>query len=203
MLDFNFDQKYFGKGLVVGVDEAGRGSWAGPVVAGAVILDIKTLPKKLRLDLNDSKKITTQKREKIYQLLCGHAKIGFGISSVVEIDALNILQATMLAMKRAVKELILTPGIVLVDGNVLPDWTYFSKAITKGDGRSPSIAAASIIAKVKRDKIMTELARVYPQYGWERNFGYGTKLHQQGLDKSGICKHHRSSFKPINKLLDS
>lgn len=202
MLDFSFDQKYIGQGLVVGVDEAGRGPWAGPVVAGAVILDIESMPEILRLDLDDSKKLTTQKRENLYQLLRSHAKIGVGISSVDEVDTLNILQATMVAMKRAVKKLNLIPGMVLVDGSFLPDWTYSSQAIIRGDGRSPSIAAASIIAKVRRDQIMTDLARDFPQYGWERNFGYGTKIHQQGLAEFGICKHHRRTFKPIKKMLD-
>lgn len=203
MLDSNFDLKYNGQGVVVGVDEAGRGPWAGPVVAGAVILDIESLPEILCLQLDDSKKLTAQNRQNLYQLLTSHAQIGIGISSVVEIDSFNILQATMLAMKRAVKNLNVTPGMVLVDGNFLPDWTYRSKAIIKGDGKSLSIAAASVIAKVRRDQIMTDLARDYPHYGWESNYGYGTKIHQQGLAKFGICKHHRHSFKPIKKCLIS
>jgi ribonuclease HII len=204
MLDYKFEYESIDRGLfpVVGVDEAGRGPWAGPVVAGAVILDIEAMPKMLRLELNDSKKLTFQKREKIFQLLHNYATVGIGISNVDEIDALNILQATLLAMKRAVEGLGLRPGMVLVDGSFLPDWTYPSQAIIKGDGRSLSIAAASIIAKVTRDQIMADLARDYPQYGWESNSGYGTRIHQQGLAEIGICKHHRRSFKPITKMLD-
>ena len=203
MLNFNFEYEYIEQGLnpVVGVDEAGRGPWAGPVVAGAVIIDAETMPERLSLDLDDSKKLTSQKREELFQLLLNCAKIGIGISSVVEIDALNILQATMLAMRRAVEDLGLSPGMVLVDGNILPNWSYPSQAIIKGDGRSLSIAAASIVAKVSRDQFMSDLAKDYPQYGWERNAGYGTKEHQHGLVEFGVCKHHRRSFKPIKNIL--
>jgi ribonuclease HII len=203
MLDFNFEYESIGQGLVpvVGVDEAGRGPWAGPVVAGAAILNIETLPESLRLGLDDSKKLTPKKREELFQLLLTCAKTGLGISEVAEIDTLNILQATMLAMKRAVEDLGLTPGMILVDGNLLPDWSYPSQAIIKGDGRSLSIAAASIVAKVSRDQVMADLAKDHPQYGWERNSGYGTKGHQQGLAEFGVCQHHRRSFKPIRKIL--
>jgi ribonuclease HII len=204
MLDFNFEYKYIRQGLipVVGVDEAGRGPWAGPVVAGAAILDIDTLPESLRLGLDDSKKLTSKKRKELFQLLLTCAKMGVGISSVNEIDTLNILQATMLAMKRAVDDLGLIPGMILVDGNLLPDWSYPSHAIIKGDGRSLSIAAASIVAKVSRDQVMADLAKDHPQYGWEKNAGYGTKGHQQGLAEFGVCQHHRRSFKPIRNILD-
>jgi ribonuclease HII len=203
MPDFNFEYEAIGQGLapVVGVDEAGRGPWAGPVVAGAAILDIETLPESLRLGLDDSKKVKAEKREILFYLLLAHAKTGVGIASVQEIDKINILQATMLAMKRAVEDLGITPGMVLVDGNRLPDWPYASQAIIKGDGRSLSIAAGSIVAKVSRDHIMADLAQDHPQYGWERNAGYGTKQQQQGLVEFGICQHHRRSFKPIRKIL--
>ena len=203
MLDSNLEYEFIERGLipVVGVDEAGRGPWAGPVVAGAVILNIETLPKSLRLGLDDSKKLTSKKREELFQLLLTCAKIGIGISSVDEIDTLNILQATMLAMKRAVEGLRLAPGMILVDGNLLPDWSYPSQAIIKGDGRSLSIAAASIVAKVSRDQVMADLAKEHPQYGWEKNAGYGTKGHQQGLAEFGVCQHHRRSFRPIRKIL--
>ena len=203
MLNFNFEYESIEQNFVpvVGVDEAGRGPWAGPVVAGAVILDIETMPERLRLDLDDSKKLTSQKREELFQLLLNCATIGVGISSVDEIDALNILQATMLAMKRAVEDLVLSPGMILVDGNVLPNWSYPCRAIIKGDGRSLSIAAASIVAKVTRDQVMADLAKCHPQYGWERNAGYGTKEHQQGLVEFGVCKHHRRSLKPIRNIL--
>jgi len=203
MLRFDLEYEYIGKGLVpvVGVDEAGRGTWAGPVVAGAVVLNINDLPERLRLGLNDSKKLTTTKREELFQLLINTATVGVGISSVEEIDELNILQATLLAMKRAVVDLGLIPGMIMVDGNHLPNWSYPSKAIIKGDRRSPSIAAASIIAKVSRDHVMADLAEDYPHYGWERNAGYGTKAHQLGLVEFGVCKHHRRSFKPIRNIL--
>lgn len=203
MLDFKFEYDSIEQGLipVVGVDEAGRGPWAGPVVAGAAILDIETLPKSLRLGLDDSKKLTSKKRKKLFQLLLTCSKMGLGISSVDEIDTLNILQATMLAMKRAVEDLGLTPGMILVDGNLLPNWSYPSQAIIKGDGRSLSIAAASIVAKVSRDQIMSDLAKGHPQYGWEKNSGYGTRGHQQGLAEFGVCQHHRRSFKPIRNIL--
>ncbi|MBH88712.1 MAG: ribonuclease HII [Magnetovibrio sp.] len=203
MLNFNSENNLIEKGFVpvAGVDEAGRGTWAGPVVAGAVSLDVKTIPKRLRLGLDDSKKLASKKRKELYQLLLDYARVGVGLSSVNEIDKLNILQATMLAMKRAVVDLGLKPGMVLVDGNHIPNWIYPSQAIIKGDRQSPSIAAASIVAKVSRDKVMADLALDYPQYGWERNAGYGTKAHRQGLAEFGICEHHRRSFKPIKNII--
>jgi len=203
MPDFTFEYDAIGSGLapVVGVDEAGRGPWAGPVVAGAAILDIETIPDDLRLGLDDSKKLNSDKREILFSLLRDHAKTGVGIASVQEIDHINILQATMLAMTRCVENLGVTPGMILVDGNRLPDWSYASQAIIKGDGRSLSIAAASIVAKVSRDHIMADLAKDHPQYGWQRNAGYGTKQHQQGLAEFGVTEHHRRSFKPIRKIL--
>ena len=200
-LDLEYETISRGQVPVAGVDESGRGSWAGPVVAGAVVLDIEAMPERLRLDLDDSKKITPSKREDLFQLLLNCAKVGVGISTVNEIDDLNILQATLLAMKRAVIDLGLMPGMILVDGSHLPDWSFPSQAIIKGDGQSPSIAAASIVAKVRRDQVMAELAKDYPQYGWERNAGYGTIAHQQGMVKFGVCKHHRRSFKPIRNIL--
>ena len=203
MLNFRLETESIGHGLVpvAGVDEAGRGSWAGPVVAGAVILEIEAMPERLRMELDDSKKLASQKREELFQLLLNCARIGVGKSSVEEIDDRNILQATMLAMERAVVDLGIMPGMVLVDGDHLPNWPYPCKAIIKGDKRSPSIAAASIVAKVSRDHAMANLASDYPQYGWEQNAGYGTKGHQQGLAKFGVCKHHRRSFKPIRNIL--
>jgi ribonuclease HII len=204
MPDFMFEYEAIAEGLapVCGVDEAGRGPWAGPVVAGAAILDPNTLPGSLRMELDDSKKLKAQKRQSLFDLLLEHAVTGIGIASVEEIDDLNILQATMLAMSRAVADLDVTPGMVLVDGNRLPTLPCPGLSIVKGDGRSLSIAAASILAKVTRDRIMSELAESHPGYGWQHNAGYGTSKHQQGLAQFGVTEHHRRSFKPIAKLLD-
>jgi len=203
MPDFTFEYEAIAEGLgpVAGIDEAGRGPWAGPVVAGAVILDPETLPDDLRFGLNDSKKLKADKRDGLLNLLQEHAETGIGIASVEEIDALNILQATMLAMSRAVENLGTKPGMALVDGNRLPELLCPAEALVKGDGRSLSIAAASIIAKVTRDRIMAKLADAHPHYGWERNAGYGTKRHQQALADHGVCEHHRRSFAPIRKIL--
>ena len=205
MPDFMFEYEAIGEGLspVCGVDEAGRGPWAGPVVAGAAILDPETLPEDLRLGLDDSKKLKVDKREALFDRLKDHAIIAIGIASVEEIDRLNILQATMLAMTRALENLAVKPGMVLVDGNRLPSLPCPGISIVKGDGRSLSIAAASIVAKVTRDAIMAELAIKHPGYGWQHNAGYGTKKHQQGLAEFGITEHHRRSFAPIRRLLES
>jgi len=205
MPDFTFEYEAIAEGLspVCGVDEAGRGPWAGPVVAGAAILDPDTLPECLRQGLDDSKKLKANKREALFTLLKDHAVTGLGIASVEEIDNLNILQATMLAMTRAVADLDIKPGMILVDGNRLPDFFCPAEALVKGDGRSLSIAAASIVAKVSRDAIMTELAEMHPGYGWQTNAGYGTKKHIQGLAEFGVTEHHRRSFAPIRRILES
>ncbi|MBT4933537.1 MAG: ribonuclease HII [Rhodospirillaceae bacterium] len=204
MPDFMFEYEAIAEGLgpVCGVDEAGRGPWAGPVVAGAAILDPATLPDSLRQGLDDSKKLKPEKRQTLFELLKVHAITGLGIASVEEIDALNILAATMLAMSRAVEALSVKPGMALIDGNRLPELPCPGEALVKGDGRSLSIAAASIVAKVSRDRIMAELAEEYPAYGWDHNAGYGTKKHQQGLADFGVTEHHRRSFAPIRKILE-
>ena len=205
MPDFTYEEQAFLDGFtpVVGVDEAGRGSWAGPVVACAVILDPKFSPTELIAGLDDSKRISKKKRDKLNYLLTSSASIGVGVSSVEEIDKLNILQATFVAMKRSIENLGISPGMILVDGNTLPDWPYNSRPIIKGDSRSLSIAAASIVAKVSRDRMMTNLANNYPEYGWEKNAGYGTKLQQQALSEHGFTKHHRLSFKPVLRFSGS
>ena len=190
-------------GLVAGVDEAGRGPWAGPVVAGAAILNRETLSVELIDGLDDSKKLKAQKREALLLRLedCD-AVLGIGIASVTEIDELNILQATMLAMRRAVADLGVVPDYALIDGNRVPDGlACAAEAVVKGDGRSLSIAAASIVAKVSRDRMMAELDRQYPGYGWAANAGYGTKAHQEGLALRGITPEHRKTFAPIRKML--
>ncbi len=185
-------------GIVAGVDEAGRGPWAGPVVAAAAILN----PAQLPAGINDSKKLSAGKREALFGKILSCARTGVGIASVEEIDALNILGATMLAMRRALLALPVMPDIALIDGNRAPDMPCRVETVIGGDARSLSIAAASIIAKVTRDRMMAELAREFPHYGWEKNAGYGTAIHQKGLALHGITAHHRKSFAPIRVLLE-
>lgn len=205
MPDFSWED-HAQKALVVGVDEAGCGPWAGPVVAGAVVFIERTLPQHLSLLLDDSKKLSSLKREKAYQSLCaaqeaGALYISSAMTSVAEIDALNIRQAALLAMSRAVQGLPFLPEYALVDGTGVPDLACPTRALIKGDGRSFSIAAASIVAKVVRDAEMRRLGALYPGYGWEKNAGYGTKAHQHALDTLGVTPHHRKSFAPIRQRL--
>lgn len=188
---------------IFGVDEAGRGPWAGPVVAAAICLpanfDLTALP------VNDSKKLSEKKRETLFEKLVALPH-GLGAASVEEIDRLNILQATYLAMRRAVDALadaIGAPHHVLVDGNRLPDWRYKASALIGGDGLSASIAAASILAKVTRDRDMAALDAAYPGYGWVSNKGYGAAAHREGLARLGVTPHHRRSYAPIRKILES
>lgn len=183
--------------LIAGVDEAGRGPWAGPVVAAAVILRREVPP-----GLNDSKKLSENRREALFAALSdSDALIGVGQASVAEIDAMNILQATYLAMARAVAALPQPPGHVLVDGNRLPRWEWPSTAIVGGDASEPAISAASIIAKVTRDRLMQALAVDFPAYGWAANKGYGTAAHAAALAAHGPSPHHRTSFKPVQAAL--
>ena len=195
MPDFSFENQHACP--VAGVDEAGRGPWAGPVVAAAVILD-RTVD---YTGLDDSKKLSAKKRETLFDHIMATAHVGVGQASVEEIDNINILQATMLAMQRAVENLTQNPGYVLIDGNKCPDLKIPCEAVIKGDSRSFSIAAASIITKNTRDRIMADLAKDHPAYGWERNAGYGTAQHKEGLNLVGISPHHRKSFAPIRKIL--
>ncbi len=200
MPDFSFEKRLYLK-KIAGIDEAGCGPWAGPVVASAVIFfeyDQTTWT-----DLNDSKKLTSQKRQKCFETLVNSPLITYGIgsASVDEIDELNIANATRLAMKRAIKDLSVQPEHVLIDGIREPSINIPFTMITKGDGLSLSIAAASIIAKVTRDRIMNDLAKDYPMYHWSKNAGYGTALHQEALKKYGPTPHHRKSFAPIRALL--
>lgn len=192
-------------GLVGGVDEAGRGPWAGPVVAAAALfLDPHSLPSFLQNGIQDSKKLAKAKREHLYQELMTLTSFnyGIGVASVEEIDRLNILKATFLAMERAVRALVQQPQTLLIDGKYIPSFAGIQTIpVIKGDDISLSIAAASIFAKVTRDRIMEELATIYPVYGWERNAGYGTQYHQDALKIHGITPHHRKSFAPIKKLL--
>lgn len=195
MTHFDFEDRY--RGTVAGVDEAGRGPWAGPVVAAAVVLDRARVP----AGLDDSKSLTEAARERLFAALQGAAIIGVGQASVAEIDALNILQATMLAMERAVAALGRGIDHVLVDGNRLPKWPWPASAIIGGDGLSTSIAAASIIAKVTRDRMMAAFDAEYPGYGWAANKGYGTAEHARALASLGVCPQHRRSFAPVRARL--
>lgn len=202
MPSFDLEEQY--PGIVVGVDEAGRGPWAGPVVAAAMIIERNNFPKSLLHHINDSKALTQQKREKLFEALInlqGKACFfGIGQASVEEIDQYNILQATYLSMDRAVKALPTSPDVVLIDGRGQPKWSYKTLSVIKGDSLSYSIAAASIIAKVTRDRIMHDLARIHPEYGWKTNAGYGTELHQKALIAHGLTSHHRRSFRPIKDI---
>lgn len=187
-----------GHARIIGVDEVGRGPWAGPVTAAAVWLDPGLIPD----GLNDSKKLSAARRDALADLLQEQAVVSVAHATVAEIDALNILRASHLAMCRAVAGLPFMPDLALVDGNRLPaDLPCAAECVVKGDARSLSIAAASIVAKVARDRIMVDLAQQHPGYGWERNAGYGTKLHQSALRDFGVTPHHRRSFKPIHKIL--
>ena len=203
MPDFEFEKKYHAQGFnrIVGIDEAGRGPWAGPVVAAAVMLYPQNTNGALLAELDDSKKLSAPKRDALYEALQQSADVGVGKASVEEIDTINILQATFLAMTRAVESLPSAPDFALVDGNKLPPLSCPAEAIIKGDSRSLSIAAASIIAKVTRDRIMTELGEIHPGYAWEKNKGYGTKAHQAGLEQRGVTEHHRKSYRPIINIL--
>ena len=182
---------------LAGVDEAGCAPLAGPVVAAAVILDRRCFPR----GIDDSKNLPLEKRESIHARLVKCAVIGVGVASVEEIDTINIYWARMLAMTRAVEALGIEPAWVLVDGNACPRWQRPSKAIVAGDARCRSIAAASIVAKVTRDRLMAEQARDYPGYGWETNRGYGTPEHYRGLEALGVTPLHRRSFAPVREIM--
>lgn len=190
---------------IAGVDEAGRGPLAGPVVAAAVIIHANVLradvPEEL-VGLNDSKQLTQRQRELFFDRLHDLHWLQFGVgqSSVAEIDEQNILQTTLLAMQRAVNALDEIPDFVLVDGNRLPTWEFDGKAVVKGDSKSLSMAAASVLAKVTRDRIMVDMDTEYPQYGFARHKGYGTKAHLAALEEHGPCEHHRLSFRPCREV---
>ena len=183
--------------LVAGVDEVGRGCLAGPVVSAAVILN-----NKIDLELiKDSKKINFQNRLKIAQIIKQNSFYAIGTASVDEIFKINILQAALLSMKRAIDKLEKKPDQVLIDGPFAPNGLKNYKTIIKGDEKITCISAATIVAKATRDIFMIKLAKKYPQYSWDKNFGYGTKDHLRLLKKHGITKHHRKTFKPIHKIL--
>jgi ribonuclease HII len=181
---------------LAGVDEAGCAPLAGPVVAGAVILNLDKFPR----GIDDSKNLPLEKREAIYAKLVKVAAWAVGVATVEEIDRLNIYWARMLAMTRAVEALGIEPAWVLVDGNACPKWQRPSKAIVDGDAKCRSIGAASIVAKVTRDRIMADYARDYPGYGWETNRGYGTPHHFRALETLGLTPLHRRSFAPVRAI---
>ena len=193
---YKFDQDY--ETPIIGVDEVGRGPLAGPVISAAIILNKEMIPE----GINDSKKLSKKKREVINEELISQHSFAIGMASVEEIDKINILQASLLAMKRAVLNLNIKPQTILVDGNKLPDLEYNMYPIIKGDSKSISIAAASIIAKVYRDKLMQDLSLQYPGYYWEKNSGYGTKQHLLALNNLGVTPIHRKSFAPIYNMLN-
>ena len=191
-------------GVVVGIDEVGRGPLAGPVIAAAVILDVPRLPPRLLQKLNDSKALSPKLRVELSALLQDCATIGLGRAEVEDIDRINILNATLLAMSRAYDALNVQAHWALVDGNRPPDLTGCRvRCLVRGDGISLSIAAASVVAKVHRDALMTALAADFPGYGWERNAGYGTAAHLDALRRQGPTPHHRRSFAPVARLLNN
>lgn len=211
MPDFALEREH-GRGcLVIGLDEAGRGPWAGPVVAAAVWLDPDRTRKALLRGLDDSKALRPGARDTLFEALNearhdGRAAFGIAQASVAEIDENNILQASLLAMRRAADRLAETlgrrPGAALVDGPQTPRLSCPARAVTGGDGLSLSIAAASILAKVTRDRLMSELAAHHPGYGWEHNMGYGTPEHRRALDRLGVTPEHRRSFEPVRMRLN-
>ena len=198
--DFSIEDQLGAEQVICGIDEVGRGPLAGPVVAAAVILP-RPLPPELCDCIQDSKKLSVKKRGIISSLLEEHAQTAVGVSTVEEIDQINILQATMLAMQRAHKALQTDIHYALIDGNRAPDLPCRTQTVIKGDQHSLSIAAASIIAKEYRDQVMADLAKQHPHYGWESNAGYGTKIHMEGMRTYGITPHHRRSFSPVSKII--
>ncbi len=198
--DFSFERSAAAKGYlyIAGVDEVGRGPLAGPVCAAAVILDPNNIP----AGLNDSKKLTAKRRDALFDEIMNVADVSLAEATVEEIDTHNILRASHIAMVRAIQGLSQTTDHALIDGNMIPrDLTISAETIIKGDGRSLSIAAASIVAKVWRDRHMVDLAQQFPGYGWDKNAGYPTAQHKLGLEQFGVTPHHRRSFKPIHNIL--
>ncbi|TDK46198.1 ribonuclease HII [Antarcticimicrobium luteum] len=198
--DFSLEQELRAQGhlRVAGVDEVGRGPIAGPVTAAAVILDPQAIPE----GLNDSKKLTARRREALEQALWDCAEVAIAHASVAEIDEINILRASHLAMERAVAALDPPPDFLLIDGNMIPrGLTLPARAVVKGDAISVSISAASIMAKTCRDRLMVDLAQQHPGYGWETNAGYPSKTHKAALRNLGVTPHHRRSFKPVHNIL--
>ncbi len=196
---FEFEEKF--SYPVAGLDEVGYGAWAGPVVAAAVVLNPE-IPQIVLEKLDDSKRLSAQKREEVFELIQAYASIGIGEASVEEIENTNIRLAALKAMERAFGNLSVVPKAALVDGRSKPNLPCPTSLIIKGDQRSYSIAAASIVAKVYRDRFMRELALEHPEFGWESNVGYGTARHQGGLAKVGVTPWHRKTYAPIREILE-
>ncbi|HNQ91782.1 MAG TPA: ribonuclease HII [Alphaproteobacteria bacterium] len=191
-----------GHPIVYGVDEVGRGPLAGPVVAAAVYIPHEKRNHPVWKEVRDSKQISEVKREILFPIIQSQSVFGMGMANVEEIDEINILQATFLAMRRAIESCAECPDMLLIDGNRSPkNWPWDARTVVKGDSVSVSIAAASILAKVTRDKMMAELAAEFPAYGWADNAGYGTPAHLDALNRFGATPHHRKSFAPVKNLL--
>ncbi len=206
MADFHLESETMLPHPIFGLDEAGRGSWCGPVVAACVCWPQLRIPPSLAQNIRDSKKLTPLRRDRLFdEIMSSSAIIGIGEATAQEIDTINILQASFLAMERAlnvVKENGYSIGSALIDGNRLPqNWAFPTKAVVHGDDLSLSIAAASILAKVTRDRKMRELSQQYPAYGWDQNAGYGTKQHKEALQKYGITPFHRKTYAPVKAFL--
>jgi len=185
-------------GPVAGIDEAGRGPWAGPVVVAAVILNPDRIPQ----GLNDSKQLTAQEREERYAEIMATSIVSVAIGPVKQIDRINILQASLWGMRKAYRGLQVPAGAAIIDGNIVPKrFPCKARAVVCGDALSLSVAAASIVAKVTRDRMMVKLSRRYRRYAWDSNKGYGTREHADAIKKHGICIHHRRSFSPIERAL--
>ncbi len=198
--NFSHEHEAIAQGFarVAGVDEVGRGPLAGPVTAAAVILDPGNIPE----GLHDSKKLSAKRREALHDALMDCAEVSVAHATVEEIDELNILRASHLAMERAIAGLSNAPDMALIDGNLIPKGlTLPARAIIKGDAVSVSISAASIVAKIRRDRIMWDLAQQFPGYGWDSNAGYPSKTHKEALQNLGVTPHHRRSFKPVYNIL--
>lgn len=197
----NFDQQF--DGIVCGIDEVGRGPLSGPVVAASVIILPETLNAPEWSIVTDSKKLTAKKREMLYDFILESTYYGIAEVSSEEIDTLNIHHATLLAMKKAYEQMVKMsndrPALALIDGKFAPQIACATQTVIKGDSLSRSIGAASIIAKVYRDRLMVQYHKEYPHYAWDRNSGYGTKAHMEGIEKNGITKYHRLSFAPCLK----
>ncbi|WP_299371630.1 ribonuclease HII [uncultured Tateyamaria sp.] len=196
MPDFEIEARIGGR--VAGVDEVGRGPLAGPVTAAAVVLDPAFIPE----GLDDSKKMTARRRAAVWAGIMAHADVSVAHASVAEIEELNILRASHLAMERAVAGLRCRPDHALIDGTMVPrGLDVVATPVVRGDGRSVSIAAASIVAKICRDRIMVDLAQQHPGYGWETNMGYPSNRHKMALENLGVTPHHRRTFKPVHNML--